>query len=204
MKRIVAAAAAVALMVLAAGCSSSGDSSSSAAASPSPSMSATGSSADAVAWAGEVCTQMDRVKTSVGALGGNLSYDMTADRSTLEQIQRQLTLQVLALGDAASALQSSLSKVPVDFVAANDMIVALQKTGADTKDAANQVGEHLKAATEAGNVLAAAAEVGQAFVAAKAAFEAGQAFVSEIGSATSTANTELRAAFDAAPQCASL
>ncbi len=205
MKRIVAASAAAVLMVLVAGCSSSSDSSSStAAASPSPSLSAPGTSAEAVAWAGEVCTQMDRVKTSVSTLGGNLSYDITADSSALEQIQRQLTIQVLALGDAASALQTSLTKVPVDFVAANDMIVALQKSGTDTKDAANQVGEHLKAATDAGNVLSAAAEVGQAFVAAKAAFEAGQAFVSEIGSATSTANTELRAAFDAAPQCASL
>ena len=205
MKRIVTASAAAALLVLVAGCSSSGESSSSsAAASPSPSLSASGTSADAVAWAGEVCTQMDRVKTSVSALGGNLSYDITADSSALEQIQRQLTIQVLALGDAASALQTALTKVPVDFVAANDMIVGLQKTGTDTQDAASQVGAHLKAATEAGNVLSAAAEVGQAVVAAKAAFEAGQAFVSEIGNVTSTANTELRAAFDAAPQCASL
>ncbi|MDI1289912.1 MAG: hypothetical protein PSX37_08210 [bacterium] len=203
MRRIVLASAAVVLMVIATGCSSSGDAES-ASASPSPSPSASDSGADAVAWAGDVCTQMDRVKTSVSALGSNLSYDITADRSALEQIQRQLTIQVLALGDAASALQTSLTKVPVDFVAANDMVVALQKTGTDTKDAAGQVTEHLKAATEAGNVLSAAAEVGQALVAAKAAFEAGQAFVSEIGSATSTANTELRAAFDAAPQCASL
>lgn len=205
MKRMILASAAVALVVLVAGCSSSSDSeSSSAAPSPSPSVSATGTGAEAIAWAGQVCTDMDRVKTSVGALGSNLSYDITADRSALDQIQRQLTIQVLALGDAASALQTTLTKVPVDFVAANDLVVVLQKSGTDTREAANQVGEHLKAATEAGNVLSAAAEVAQAFVAAKAAFEAGQAFVSEIGSATSSANTELRAAFDAAPQCASL
>ena len=88
----------------------------SAAASPTISPSAA-SNADAVAWIGQVCTDMARVKTSVGALGGNLSYDITADRSALDQIQRQLTLQLLALGDAADALQKTLTQVPIDFIA---------------------------------------------------------------------------------------
>jgi len=147
---------------------------------------------------------MARVKTSVSALGRNVSYDITADRSALDQIQRQLMIQVLALGEAADALQKTLTQVPVDFIAANDMVVALQKSGTDTKEAANQVGAHLSAATEAGNLLSAVAEVGQAVIAAKAAFEAGQAFVGAIGDATSTTNAELRAAFDAAPECASV
>jgi hypothetical protein len=63
------------------------------------------------------------------------------------------------------------------------------------------VTSHLDAATSAGNVVGAVAEVGQAIVAAKAAFTAGQAFVSAIGDATSTATGQLKEAFDAAPQC---
>lgn len=200
MRRIVVGITVAVLMTATAACSSSSDASSSA---PTPSASAS-SAATAVEWAGDVCSQMQRVKTSVSALGKNLSYDITADRSAIEQIQRQLTIQVLALGDAADALQTSLAQVPIDFVAANDMVVALTKSGTDTKDAANQVGQHLQAATEAGNVLSAAAEVGQALVAAKATFEAGQAFVTAIGEATSTTNAELRAAFDASPECQSL
>ncbi len=205
MRRAAAIIVTAAVVLVSAGCSSSDEASPSASmsASPSPSTSEA-SNAEAVVWAGDVCTQMARVKTSVSALGGNLSYDITADRSALEQIQRQLTIQVLALGEAADALQQSLAKVPVDFVAANDMIVALTKAGGDTRSALDQVGQHIAAATEAGNVLSAAAEVGQALVAAGAAFAAGQAFVGAIGDATSTANTELRAAFDAAPECTAL
>lgn len=202
MRRIVVGITVAVLMTVTAACSSSSDASSSSSA-PTPSASAA-STATAVEWAGDVCSQMQRVKTSVSALGKNLSYDITADRSAIEQIQRQLTIQVLALGDAADALQTSLAQVPIDFVAANDMVVALTKSGTDTKDAANQVGQHLQAATEAGNVLSAAAEVGQALVAAKATFEAGQAYVTAIVDATSTTNAELRAAFDAAPECQSL
>lgn len=186
--------------LLVAGCGWSSDAES---ASPTPSPSPT-PTPSAVAWAGDVCTQMARVKTSVSALGSNLSFDISADRSVLDQIQRQLTIQVLALGDAADALQTSLTKVPVDIGAANDMVIALTKGGNDTKAAANQVGAHLTAATSAGNILSAVAEVGQALVAAKATFDAGQAFVAAIGDATSTTNTELRAAFDAAPECRTL
>jgi hypothetical protein len=142
------------------------------------------------------------VKTSVGALGRNLSFDVSADRSVLDQIQRQLTIQVLALGDAADALQATLKQVPVDFVAANDLVVTLQTSGTDTKDAVDQVGEHLKAATEANDLISAAAQVGQAVLAGKAAAEAGQVFVTAIVDATSTANAQLSAAFDAAPECA--
>lgn len=197
MRRVVVAGACAALILAVSACGSSDDASPTTA-SPTPTPTPTPAS---VVWAGDVCVEMDRVKTSVAALGRNLSYDVTADRSALEQIQRQLTIQVLALGDAADALQSTLVEVPVDFVAANDMVVSLTKTGGDTKEAANAVGTHLQAATAADNVLGAAAEVGQALVAAKAAFEAGQSFVAAIGDATSTTNAQLREAFDAAPQC---
>ena len=32
-----------------------------------------------VLWAGQVCTDLDRVRTSVSSLGRNLDYDVTAD-----------------------------------------------------------------------------------------------------------------------------
>lgn len=152
-------------------------------------------------WAGEVCVQFADVKASVSALGQNLSYDVSSDRSALDQIDKQLRIQVLSVADSADRLNTALQGVPVDFVAANDMVTTLTKTSADTKEAVGQVTSHLDAATSAGNVIGAAAEVGQAIIAAKAAFTAGQAFVSAIGDATSTASGQLKEAFDAAPQC---
>jgi hypothetical protein len=153
-------------------------------------------------WAGDVCVAFDDVKKAVGALGRNLSYDVSADRSALEQIDRQLRLQVLSLADSTDRLQATLREVPVDFVAANDMVTTLSKSSTDTKDAVAAVTTHLDAAVNSGSVVTSVAEIGQALVAGKAAFEAGQAFATGIGDATSTASGELKAAFDAAPQCA--
>ena len=51
------------------------------------------------------------------------------------------------------------------------------------------------------NIVTGVAEAGKALVAGKAAFVAGQALVSSVTDAASTANDEVRAAFDAAPGC---
>ena len=184
---------------LLAACGSSTDASS---ASAPPTASPTPTPASVV-WAGRVCSDMDRVKASVGSLGQNLSYDVTSDRSALDQIQRQLTGQALAVGDAADRLLTTLGGVPVDFAAAAEMAATLTKSGQDTRTAASTVSARLQAAASAGDVLTAAAEVGQAIIAAKAAYEAGQAFVAAIGTATSTASGELGEAFALAPQCRS-
>lgn len=195
------AAAALAAAVLLAGCSSGSDASSASSTPPSPTPTPTPSS---VIWAGDVCVQFADVKASVAALGHNLSYDVSADASALDQIQKQLRLQVLSVADSADRLSTALKGVPVDFIAANDMVAALTKSSGDTKEAVNQVTAHLDAAANAGNVMGAAAEIGQAVVAGKAAFEAGSAFVTAITDATSKAQGDLKEAFDAAPQCQGL
>lgn len=203
MRRMAVGVAVILTAGLLAACGSSTDAGStgaSAAATPTPTPTPTPVS---VVWAGQVCGDMDRVKSSVGSLGQNLSYDVTSDRSALEQIQRQLTVQVLGVGDAADRLLTTLGGVPVDFTAAADMVATLTKSGQDTKAAASAASGHLQAAASAGDVLTAVAEVGQAIIAAKAAYEAGQAFVGAIGTATSTASGELGEAFDAAPACQS-
>ena len=194
-----ALAAALLLALPLAGCSSdssTSDASTSAAASPTPTPTPA-----PVVWAGEVCVERDNLEASVGALGRNLSYDVTSDASALDQIDRQLRIQVLAVADAADGLSTALQGVPVDFVAANDFVVSATKAKDDTSEAIAEVGARLDAAGSAGNVLAAGAEIAQALVAGKAAFEAGSTLVSVVSDAASGANTELRAAFDAAPAC---
>ncbi len=199
MRRVHLAVAAVALSVATLAACSSDPSASAPSASPSPTPTPTPPS---VVWAGDVCVARDDVKAAVGALGRNLSYDVTSDRSAIEQIDRQLRLQVLSVADSADRLSTALQGVPVDFVAANDLIVTVTKAKGDTSDAVSQVTTSLDAAMSADNILSGVAEAGKALVAAKAAFEAGQVLVSTVVDATSTASGELGDAFAAAPQCA--
>ena len=197
-RRVVFAAAASALLLVLTGCGGSDASSASSSASSTPTPTPT---PDSVIWAGAVCEEGANVKTAVGALGHNLSYDVASSRSAIEQIDRQLRLQVLSVADAADGMAAAVKEVPVDFAAATDVANTLAKSGADTKEAVTAVTTHLDAALAADNVITGVAEAAAAVLSAKAAFEAGQAFVGAITEATSSTNAELRKAFDAAPQC---
>ncbi|MCX6433884.1 MAG: hypothetical protein NTX29_14305 [Actinobacteria bacterium] len=198
MRRVLLSVAAVALAAASLAACSSDPEATAPSASPSPTPTPTPSS---VVWAGAVCVERDNLKAAVSALGRNLSYDVTSDRSAIEQIDRQLRLQVLSVANAADQLSTALQGVPVDFVAANDLVVTVTKAKGDTSDAVTQVTTSLDAAISADNILTGVAEAGKALVAAKAAFEAGQVLLSTVVDATSTASGELGDAFDAAPEC---
>jgi methyl-accepting chemotaxis protein len=152
-------------------------------------------------WADGVCAARDNLNAAVSALGRNLSYDVTSDRSALEQIDLQLRIQVLSVANAAGELQTAVAAVPVDFQAANDLVVTVTKAKEDTSEAVDQVKSSLDAMVNAENIVAGVAEAGKALVAGKAAFEAGQVLVSTVTDSVSTANDEVQAAFDAAPGC---
>lgn len=152
-------------------------------------------------WADGVCAARDNLNAAVAALGRNLSYDVTSDRSALEQIDRQLRIQALSVGNALNLLGTELQAVPVDFQAANDLVVSATKAKDDTSEAVDQVTTSLDAMVNADNVVAGVAEAGKALVAGKAAFEAGTALVGVVQDGISGANAELQAAFDAAPAC---
>ena len=184
------------LALAACGSDSASDASSSAAASPTPSP-----TPSSVVWAGAVCVERDNLKAAVSALGRNLSYDITSDRSALEQIDRQLRVQVLSVGNAANGLVTALQGVPVDFQAANDLVVSVTKAKGDAQEALDAVTTSLDAMVNADSILTAVAEGGKALVGAKAAFEAGSALVSVSTNAITTARGELKEAFDAAPEC---
>ncbi|MFN8170595.1 MAG: hypothetical protein U0R65_01870 [Candidatus Nanopelagicales bacterium] len=199
--RVVAGAAMAVLLACSlalSGCSSDDASSTAASTSASPSPTPTPSS---VVWAGEVCVARDGLSTAVSALGRNLNYDVTSDRSALEQIDRQLRLQVVALGNAADNLATALQGVPVDFQAASDLVTTVTKAKTDMTESLAAAKSSLDQMVASDNLLTGAAEAAKALVAAKAAFEAGQAMVTALTDAASGANAELKEAFDAAPQC---
>ena len=188
----------VAVSLAACGSSTSADSLS---ASPSPTPTPTPSS---IIWAGDVCVAFAAVKTSVGALGHNLTIKTSQDKSVIDQVSRQLRIQALAIADSVDRLTTTLRAVPVDFVAANDMVANLTTHSDATTSAINDVKSHLDAVGSAGNVIAAAGEVGQALSSAKTAFDAGSGLVSAIGDSTSQAKGQLQEAFAAAPPCQGL
>jgi hypothetical protein len=157
----------------------------------------------AVIWAGEVCVARDNLNAAVSALGRNLSYDITSDRSALEQIDRQLRIQVLAVGDAANDLGTTLVGVPADLQEANDFVVNATKAKADADEAVAAVKSDLDDMVNADNILDGVASAGSAVIGAKAAFEAGQALVTQVTDLVSAKSGELSEAFDAAPQCQS-
>lgn len=193
-------AALAACLVLGTGLLLAGCSSDEAATAPSPSPTPTPTPAPVV-WADGVCVARDGVTAAVGAFGRNLSYDISSDRSALEQIDRQLRVQVLAVGESLSQLGTALKAVPVDFQQANDFVASATKAKDDTAEALNQVKTHLDAMVNADSIVSGVAEAGQALVAGKAAFEAGSALVGVVTDGMTTAGSEVSAAFDAAPAC---
>jgi len=196
-RRVLVAATALIVALVSAGCGSD-EAADATAPSPSPTPTPTPTS---VVWAGQVCEDRDNLSAAVSALGSNLSYDVTSDRSALEQIDRQLRVQVLSVADAANRVGTTLAGAPVDFVAANDLVVSVTKAKDDASEAIDATTASLDAMMSAGDILTGVAEAGKALVGAKAAFEAAQALVTTVTDATSTASGELQEAFDAAPQC---
>jgi hypothetical protein len=156
-----------------------------------------------IVWADGVCEARDNLNAAVSALGRNLSYDVSSDRSALEQIDRQLRVQVLSVGNALQVLGTELQAVPVDFQQANDFVVSATKAKDDTSEAVATAQEHLDAMLAADDILTGVAEAGKALVAGKAAFEAGTALVGVVRDGVSGANEEVQAAFAAAPACQS-
>lgn len=154
-----------------------------------------------VVWAGEVCVARDELTSAVSTLGSNLSYDVTSDRTALEQIDQQLRQQAKAVGDALTGLGVALAGVPVDLKEANDFVVNVTKAKDDTSEAIDATRAHLDAMVNSDNVVAGAAEAAQALAAGKAAYESGSTLVSLVTDGASKAGTQVQAAFDAAPEC---
>jgi hypothetical protein len=193
-KRLLAALAVTGLLL--AGCGGSDDATP--VATPTPSPTPTPAS---VVWADGVCRARQNLNAAVAAFGRNLTYDVTSDRSALDQIDRQVRLQLLSVGQAANDLGTAVQAVPVDFQQANDFVVTVTKAKTDATQALDATRTHLDAMVHADTIITGVAEAGQALIAAKAAFAAGSTLVSTVTDGVSSAGDQVSAAFDAAPAC---
>lgn len=154
-----------------------------------------------VAWAGEVCSARDRLTQQVTSLGQNLEFDLGLDASVLDQLDRQLRLQVLQVASAANDLGTVLVTAPVDPVDANDWLVSFTDAQQGLQAAVDTTTGHLDAMTSADGIAAGVSEGAAAVSAGVEAFEAGKALVSTARQTYEQAREEFAPAFDAAPQC---
>ncbi len=192
---------------LLAGCSSDGASSASAESpaatqAPSPTSSRLSLEEQQVLWAGDVCVARDRLTDRVSELGRGLEFDRALDASLLDQLDRQLRWQVLAVASAANDLASILVTAPVDPVQANDWVVDLSEGQQALQGAIDRTTGHLDALGAADGLVDGLVEGGAAIEAASDALVAGQELVATAQQAFEEAQRELAPAFAAAPECA--
>lgn len=193
--RTMISASSIGLLLVLSGCSSSDDSGS---ADESPTLSAT------TAWADSVCTAADGLRTSIGALGSNLSVGPSPSPSMLEQLKAQLETQLASIMASLDELTTTLAAVPTDLPGAEQAKASLEASANTFKASVQtliQHGQALESATTGSEALALAAP---ALAALQAAVTSAQAFATSFGTAVDQAGGELKAAFAAAPSCAQL
>jgi len=156
-----------------------------------------------IEWAGRVCISRDRLTEQVTSLGLHLEFDLGLDASVLDQLDRQLRLQVLRVGSAASDLGTVLVTAPVDPADANDWLLSFTEAQEDLQSAVDTTTGHLDAMTSADGLADGLSEGLAAVTAGVAAFEAGKALVSTAQDTYEQAREEFAPAFAAAPQCQS-
>ncbi len=154
-----------------------------------------------VEWAGDVCVARDRLTERVTSLGQNLEFDLGLDASLLDQLDRQLRLQVLGVASAANDLGTVLVTVPVDPVDANDWLVSFTAAQEELQGAVDTTTGHLDAMTSADGLADGLTEGLAAVSAGVEAFEAGKALLATAQDTYEQAQEEFAPAFAAAPQC---
>lgn len=154
-----------------------------------------------VEWAGRVCVARDRLTDRVTSLGQNVDVDLSLDASVLDQLDRQLRLQVLTVASAANDLGTVLVTAPVDPVDANDWLVSFTTAQEALQGAVDTTTGHLDAMTSADGLADGLSEGLAAVSAGVAAFEAGKTLLATAQDTFAEAQEEFAPAFAAAPQC---
>lgn len=154
-----------------------------------------------ITWAGEVCVARDRLAGRVGDLGQGLDFDRTLDASLLDQLDRQLRWQVLAVASAANDLGTVLVTAPVDPLEVNDWVVDVTAQQEALQEAIDRTTGHLDALSTSDGVVDGLVAGGAAIGAATEALAAGQELVSTAQRASEEAQRTFSPAFAAAPEC---
>lgn len=185
----------VPLLVLGA-CSSSDDSGGSAGESP------TMSSAEA--WAESVCTAADNLRTSVSALGSNLTVGPSPSAGALDQLKAQLETQVAAITASVDELATSVAAVPTDLPGAEQAKASLETSANAFKANVQSLTQQAQAFASATTTSQAVLQAAQALGSLQTAVDSAQVLATNVKTVLDQAGGELKAAFASAPSCARL
>ena len=177
------------------GCSS-GDSGGSATESPTMS--------SAQAWAESVCTAAGNLRTSVNALGSNLTVGPTPSAGALDQLKAQLETQAAAIGAALDELTTAVAAVPTDLPGADQAKASLETSANTFKASVQTLTQQAQAIASATAPSEAALLATQALGALQAAASSAQALATSVGTVLDQAGGELKSAFATAPSCTNL
>ncbi len=152
-------------------------------------------------WADEFCRSRQALGEAVSGLGSNLDWEFGTDTSVLDQLDKQIRWQVLAIGSAASDLGMLLTKAPVDPTTANDWLVGITEPAQQAQASVDEVTTNLDAMLSADGLLDGIGKAGQVITSGAQAVTAGQELLTAVQETSDAAQAEFAPAFAAAPSC---
>jgi uncharacterized phage infection (PIP) family protein YhgE len=196
---------ALALMIFAIA-TACGDANESATSTPSPTATSSPSptatpSAIGAQWAESVCTAANDVRTSLDAIGSDLTIDVSADASALDQVKTKLRTQAAAARTSVTELRTAIETIPADAEGAAELKSSLGEARSDLEEKVQTVSEGVAETTAATNVRDFVPAAAQTVEAVREAKLSAEAFLTTAKQAASTAGGELKASFDSARSC---
>ena len=184
-----------------AGCSgdSSGGAASSAASADSATPSPTPTPAEVV-WAGQYCKDRAALDAAVAKFGRDLTITTSAD--IVEQLNRQLRGQALAVADALGRTVTTLAVVPPELTGVQADVARVVELGNGAQAEVDALSAQVAAVGEADGVLGKGAAALTALSAAKQSYGHLQELVTAVSSLAQSDDPQLQEAMAQAPECA--
>jgi hypothetical protein len=195
-------AAAAAGSVLLAGCAGDDDAPPAPPAATSTAASTAAPAEPMVAWADGVCSASEQLRTTVRDVSAAVPVEVAADTAARDQVRKELSARVTAVGEAARSLGTAVTSLPPD---ADPSVVAakneLQAASESTQEAVAGVRSAAAGVTGAANAAAVAAAVPGLRSAVATASAAVAAYGQTLRATLDSAGGAVQQAFGSAPAC---
>jgi hypothetical protein len=152
-------------------------------------------------WADSVCTAANEVRSNLDAIGSDLTVDLSADASALDQVKTKLKTQAQAARTSVTELRTAIGTIPADAEGAAELKNSLSAARSDLEAKVQTVSEGVAettAATSVGDFVPAAAQTVQDVREARLSADA---FLTTAKQAATKAGGDLKASFDSARSC---
>ncbi|MGH8835438.1 MAG: hypothetical protein ACRDWG_10670 [Actinomycetes bacterium] len=151
-----------------------------------------------------MCIGVDDLRTSVSALGSNLTVGPSPSAGALDQLKAQLETQLASIVASLDELTTTVAGLPTDLPGAEQAKAALETSANTFKATVQTLTEQAQALASATAGSQAALLAGQALGALQAAVDSAQVLATNVGTVIDQAGGELKAAFASAPSCTDL